>query len=1307
MRPGMVIADRFELERPAGAGGMGTVYRARDRTSGAPVALKLLHAPDGSQDNRFVREVRALEGFHHPAIARYVAHGMTPEGERYLATEWLEGEDLAQRLERGPVALAEALVLASRVAEALAAAHARGIVHRDLKPANLFLPSGDPAAVRLLDFGVARLRGTSLVATATGMLLGTPGYMAPEQARTEKDVDARADVFALGCVLFECLTGRPAFAGEHVMAILAKVLLEEPPRLSELRAEVPPGLEALLVRMLAKEREGRPADGSAVAAELAAIVAAAPVAAAPAPPVALTSGEQHLFSVVLVQGAVPAVSAVTETESWATPSEVLAAVVEPFGGQVASLADGSLVVALAGRGAATDQAARAARCALALQALLPGARIALATGLGAGGQLPAGEVIDRAAVLLRGARGAALGEAGPGATGDAPAAPAGAAHILLDDVAAGLLEASFGVERGHQGAVLLSERELEDPARRLLGRESPTVGRDRELQTLGALFDECVEDSVARAALVTAPAGTGKSRIRHEFVNGVRKCEKPVVIWLGRGDPISAGSPFGMIAPAIRRAAGILDGEPLALRQAKLRVRLARHLAGAEQQRVTEFLGELIGVPFADDTSIELKAARQDARLMGDQMMRAWQDWLAAEAAAQPVLIVLEDLHWGDPPTVSFTDAALRHLKDRPLMVLALARPEVHEVFPKLWAERGAQEIRLGELTRRASEKLVREALGEVVPAETVARIVELSSGNAFYLEELIRAVAEGREEAFPETVLAMVEARLSALEPEARRILRAASVFGGSFWRGGVAALLGSSEGAARIDDWLAELAERELVTPRPQSKFTGEREYQFRHELVRVAAYAMLTEGDRALGHRLAGEWLERSGEAEPMVLAEHFERGGEPARALGWFQRAAQQSLEGNDLAAAVERAERAVARGAVGETLGALRALQAEAECWRGRFADAARHAGEAMDRLPHGGPAWASAGNYLQWAGSVLGRPDIIEGVRREMLNLPSASEVNGARIVTMACLSGGALVGYGDMRAAAELLEQGEQLLGLLSAADPIAEAQMAVARGFVGIHAGDPSAYLVHMARAAERFESAGDLRQACLARGNQACGHTQIGEYREAVAALRECLVIMESLGLDYLMALARENLALALLGVGELEEARTLAMEGIDLHRTIQDRRQEGATVNYLAMIELAGGNLDAAARAARRAVDLSVNFAATRVNALTTLARALLARGRPAEALAAATEAMQLVTSGVYLEEGEVLLRLTLAEALAANGRRDEAAAAIRAARDLLGERAAKVGRTDWRESFLNNVPENARTLALAREWLVGN
>src|SRR5207302_1047317 len=176
--------------------------------------------------------------------------------------EWLEGEDLKQRLARTGLTAAESVALATRVAEALGAAHARGIVHRDVKPSNLYLPDGDLARVKVLDFGIARILDGGQAQTRTGMLLGTPGYMAPEQARGGKELDARADVFALGCVLFECLTGRAAFVGEHVMALLAKILLEEAPRVSEVRADLPEPLDRLVQRMMAKQAPERPRDGS-------------------------------------------------------------------------------------------------------------------------------------------------------------------------------------------------------------------------------------------------------------------------------------------------------------------------------------------------------------------------------------------------------------------------------------------------------------------------------------------------------------------------------------------------------------------------------------------------------------------------------------------------------------------------------------------------------------------------------------------------------------------------------------------------------------------------------------------------------------------------------------------------------------------------------------------------------------------------------------------------------------------------------------------------------------------------------------
>src|SRR5208282_4765658 len=129
--------------------------------------------------------------------------------------------------------------LATRAAEALAVAHAKGIVHRDIKPPNVFLVGGEIDRAKILDFGVARLMGSPRQSTQIGAVLGTPGYMSPEQARGAPDVDARADIFSLGCLLFEALTGRAAFQGAHAMALLAKILLEEAPHIRELRPDLP------------------------------------------------------------------------------------------------------------------------------------------------------------------------------------------------------------------------------------------------------------------------------------------------------------------------------------------------------------------------------------------------------------------------------------------------------------------------------------------------------------------------------------------------------------------------------------------------------------------------------------------------------------------------------------------------------------------------------------------------------------------------------------------------------------------------------------------------------------------------------------------------------------------------------------------------------------------------------------------------------------------------------------------------------------------------------------------------------------
>src|SRR5258708_7784329 len=300
---------------------------------------------------------------------------------------------------------------------------------------------------------------------------------------------------------------------------------------------------------------------------------------------------------------------------------------------------------------------------------------------------------------------------------------------------------------------------------------------------------------VVWGVLLVGAAGAGKSRLRIEFV---RRVPPEVECWSGRGDPMRSGSPFGLLAAAVRRAAGVQDGAPAEQKWARLRARVERHVPNADVHRVAEFIGEMVGAPSAEEPSTQLRAARYDATLMGDQTQRAWLELVAGECAAHPLLLVLEDLQWGDAPSIRLVDAALRVLPDQPLFVVALARPEVFDVFPRLWDER-VHEVRVGELGKRACETLVRQIRGDDTALEHVARLVERSAGNAFYLEELVRAAAAGLDD-LPGTVLAMVQARLEALGAEARRVLRAASVFGEIFWSGGVPALLGEEGDAGQV---------------------------------------------------------------------------------------------------------------------------------------------------------------------------------------------------------------------------------------------------------------------------------------------------------------------------------------------------------------------------------------------------------------------------------------------------------------------------------------------------------------------------
>jgi eukaryotic-like serine/threonine-protein kinase len=266
---GTVLAERFELLSQAARGGMGSVHRARDRLTGATVAVKVLSLDRPFDLARFEREASVLAHLHHPRVPAYVAHGATSQGIRYLVQEWVDGITLATHLTTIGVTVDDAVTIAVGVAEALGAAHEHGVVHRDVKPPNIILDGGEPSRIKLVDFGIARMAADAGVLTRTGVLIGTPSYMSPEQARGSILIEPAADIWSLGCVLYEMVTGRKAFAGRTPESVRAKVVLAAHEPIASYCPEGPPELARLVDEMLSKSPYQRPPTGQDAAAALA------------------------------------------------------------------------------------------------------------------------------------------------------------------------------------------------------------------------------------------------------------------------------------------------------------------------------------------------------------------------------------------------------------------------------------------------------------------------------------------------------------------------------------------------------------------------------------------------------------------------------------------------------------------------------------------------------------------------------------------------------------------------------------------------------------------------------------------------------------------------------------------------------------------------------------------------------------------------------------------------------------------------------------------------------------------------------
>jgi tetratricopeptide (TPR) repeat protein len=1301
---GMRALGRWRLVERLGAGGMGEVWRA-EGPDGSRAAVKLLREedPNPTERRRFAREAEVLRTLDHPNLVRALDSGQAEDGTLWLAMELLSGESLEERLRaRGRLEPSEVARLGAEAAAGLEAAHARGLVHRDVKPGNLFLC--DRSGVKVLDFGIAvRATGPGTGAegrsetrlTASGQIIGTPSYMAPEQAAGRYTEDARTDVFALGAVLHHALSGRPPFwAGGNAVAELFRIVSEPP---DALPADIPPALAALIGRALEKQPAQR---WESMAALRRALETAEGVGNGSRNERGTERGTEraqgqdartvevprfvqafHLGEELRLVAAVVAEGVRGEEAFTAFAREVRAR-----GGTAAAVRGSHAVGVFGGVEWLGNEPERALRAALASRAY--------ASGIGVG---------TGKAVRVSGARGTVTGTAIAAAEEALRTAAAGAAPEDLAPVGA-CAETRRRVWGGFE--VSATRVVAEKPAQRTLsmrdvgGVDVPMLGRDGDLARLTDLVRQAAEEARARTAIVLGPPGIGKSRLRYELQRRLEPEPAKYLHFEGRGESGRTFVSHGTIEDLLRSTARVPAGAPPNEARAKVEsVVAAAGVPPAKVRDTVDFLGELLGTPFPETE--HLKTARADGRIMADRIRLALGDLFEAYTSQATVILAIEDLHWADAASLELLDFLRLRLFERPLALIATARPELLRDRPDVWP--GAERIELRELGARDTGALVERLLGRAEPA-----IVVRAAGNPYFAEELALAVRAGTDAgALPLTVEGAVQARLDQIDPREKDLLKRASVLGPCFWTEAAVAL-----GEPEAPHLLAALRRRDLVVPRAETRLAGCAEWTFRHAVVQEVALGMLTDAQKKALHRLAAQWLGTRADAPPEETAEHYEQAGHDAAARPLWLRAASAADARGDSAQVMafgDRALRAPASATATVTAAvevhALRLQRLLACTYLGTPADAARELdalealeADAGELIPAGARARVRIrrANHLQITGR---RASGLEAAREAVAMSSRAGEPAieaGARaqLAQILAMEGRHAEAHAEIDAAAARAA---------TSGDSVAVARVTASRGYLAGLRGDVAPALAAHRDARVALEAAGDVRSATIEAVSVGGRLQALGDHEAARGVLEAALAAARALGLRRTEAWGLHNVGLAVSRGGDLAAGLACQDRALAIAREMQNPRLSAWALLYKSKMALEGGDSARAERAAEdatTALEAVASGAGVGLEAMCRALRAvaLVALGQHEDALAECTRAF--AARAVHgMEELEVDLLLAYHDALAALGRQAEAAAALDEARQVFETRLARIDDEHFRRTFREGIPSHARLLRL--------
>ncbi len=1304
---------RYELRELVGGGGMGVVYRSWDAALGRTVALKFLLPrieADERARQRFRVEAQAAAALDHPNICTIYEIGETDDGQLFIAMPFYEGATVREQLARGRLAVGDAVTIARQAADGLGAAHERGIVHRDVKPENLMVTA--EGVVKILDFGIAKLSRLSL--TGSGARPGTISYMSPEQANGGA-VDGRSDLWALGVVLYEMLVGARPFVGDTEAEVLNAILHGEPRWTALLDAGAPPALERVVRIALSKELTERCATAADFALQL---EAAVPGAAATAPSrvarqgepsglhrseratEALLDGERHRATVAACQ--LTGYSALVERSGAAAAErsaralrQAAESITSRYGGTVIHSGADTAVLVFGLPVAHEDDCLRATRAVLELRDRAR--EIAAEVVDGGGEMLDFRAGIDAGAVI-------AQGPATPGMPSEITG-PAARTAIQLSSLAPpGEVWATAECRRLVEGFVWtepqpslpLGDRDQPLVPYRVTGESglqtrieaaervrglTPFTGREREMAFLLRQLDDAKAGS-GRVVTVVGEAGMGKSRLLHEFRHSLQ--ERGAAHLQGRCPAHGGGAAYLPFVEVLREALHLGDARAIEDQERDAVARI-REL-DPELEEFTPLYLHLLSIP--------TQRFPLPQHFRGEQFRVSVQEALAAmitvSARRRPTVLLLEDWHWADNASRAVLGQVVDLVPEHALLVAVTTRPGREDDWGNGASHHTSLTLRSLEPT--SSLAMLRALLRVAqVPSGLGELLHERTGGNPFFLEELCQTLLEENilrveggtavlarnldELHVPDTVQAVIRARLDRLHRDAREVLRVASVVGREFTR---RILEHTIPDEGRLPNALEALKASGLVQ---QTRVVPDAAYRFKHVLTQEVAYDGLLDHRRRELHGRVGAAIER---LYADRLGEHLDRLAHHfSRAEAW-PKAVQYAVQAADRASALA------------QFIEALNTLE-RARAWLARLPDAPERRDTLTDILLR-----------QERLCETLGLRERQQGIIDELVALLEASG-DRARLAEVYVRQGDLFTLLRHFDAADAALQRSLRLRRELG--DAVGVRNTLRSLGLLRWHQGRDAEALPPVEEALAIDRSLGDDVATVGDLSN--LGHVLegLGEHERARAQLLEGLELSERIIAASTEAAIHDDVKLKQCYL--LHNLANLSRRGGDMEgglaylerarRTAGKRLPIQLSYHYtsLAHVHLAMGRIDEAVDFYRAAVELTrqARFVPGLVQSLRMLGGILLGLGQRAEALPHLQEAIVLFAQ-LKDRDGEAEVWARLAAAHELEGSHAEAMAAWAKARALRHQSADSVGELEVLEGLARATRRHLADPALA-------